>query len=109
TFLTVNTASGATTLTVKNITSFADQQILVIGEFGNEGAEVVYINGTPSGSTITLDSATVFPHSASSSVIVIDFDQVEFTHATGITSATIDATLDTINIVVDTPDFTRYN
>lgn len=109
TFLTVNTASGATSLTVKNITSFADDQILVLGEFANEGAEVVYINGTPSGSTITLDSATVFPHSASSPIIVIDFDQVEFSHATGTTSATIDVTLATVNIVVDTPDFTRYN
>lgn len=109
TFLTVNTASGATTLTVKNITSFADNQILVVGEFGNEGAEIVYINGTPSGSTITLDSGTVFPHSSSSPVIVIDFDQVEFSHATGTTSATIDATLATVNMVVDTPDFTRYN
>lgn len=109
TFLTVNTASGVTSLTVKNITSFADDQILVLGEFGNEGSEVVYINGTPSGSTITLDSATVFPHSASSPIIVIDFDQVEFTHATGTTAGTIDASLATVNIVVDSPDFTRYN
>lgn len=107
TFLTVNTASGATTLTVKNITSFADNQILVVGEFANEGAELVTINGTPSGSTITLDSATVFPHSASSPVIVIDFNQVEFSHATTTTGSKI--VLATVDMVVDSPDFTRYN
>ncbi len=105
-FLTVNTASGATSLTVKNITSFADGDILVLGEFGNEGAEIVYISGTPSGSTITLASATVFPHSASSPVVVLDFNQVEFSHA--VTVAGSKTVLATVDIVVDTPDFTRY-
>jgi hypothetical protein len=107
TFLTVNTASGATTLTVKNLTSFVDNQIIVIGEFANEGAEIATINGTPSSATITLDSATTFPHSASSPVIVIDFDQVEFSHTTTTTGSK--TVLSTVNMVVDTPDFTRYN
>ena len=107
TFLTVNTASGSTTLTVKNITSFVDNQILVIGEFGNEGAELAYINGTPSGSTITLDSAITFPHSSSSPVIVIDFDQVEFSHT--VTTTGGKTVMSTVNMVVDSPDFTRYN
>ena len=106
-FLTVNTAVGVTTLTVKNITSFADNQILVVGEFGNEGAEIVTVNGTPSGSTITLDAVTVFPHSSSSSVIVIDFNQVEFSHTTTTTGSK--TVLATVDMVVDTPDFTRYN
>jgi len=106
-FLTVNTASGASSLTIKNITSFADEQILVVGEFGNEGAEIVYIDGTPSGSTLTLLSPTIFPHSASSPVIVIDFDQVEFSHADSVSG--VKTVMDTVNMVVDTPDFTRYN
>ncbi len=107
TFLTVNTASGVTSFTVKNITSFADDQILVVGEFGNEGAEIVYVSGTPSGSTLSLSTATLFPHSASSPIIVIDFDQVEFSHA--VTKTDSKTTLATVNMVVDTPDFTRYN
>lgn len=107
TYLTVNTAAGVTSLSVKNITSFADDQILVIGQFGNEGAEIVYINGTPSGSTITLSSATIFPHSADSPVIVIDFDQVEFSHSS--TTSGAKTVMATVDIVVDKPDFTRYN
>lgn len=107
TFLNSNTAAGVTSLTVKNITSFADNQILVIGQFGNEGSEIAYVNGTPSGSTIILDSATTFPHSASTPIIVIDFDQVEFSHATTTTGSK--TTMTTVNMVVDTPDFTRYN
>lgn len=107
TFLTVNTASGVTSLTVKNITSFANNDILVIGQFGNEGTEIAYVSGTPSGSTINLTTATTFPHSASTPIIVIDFDQVEFSHATTTTGSK--TTLATVNMVVDTPDFTRYN
>jgi len=107
TFLTTNTPAGVTALSVKNITSFADDQILVIGQFGNEGTEVSYVSGTPSGSAMALDSATNFPHSTDTPVIVIDFDQVEFSHADTVTGSK--TVLATINIVVDTPDFTRYN
>lgn len=106
-FLTVNTAAGATSLVIKNIVSFADNQIIVIGQFGNEGAEVATINGTPSGSNLSLDSATSFPHSADSPVIVIDFNQVEFSHS--VTVGGSKTVLATVDIVVDTPDFTRYN
>jgi hypothetical protein len=106
-FLTVNTASGVTSLSIKNITSFADNQIIVVGQFGNEGTEILTINGTPSGSTLTLDNATTFPHSADSPVIVIDFDQVEFSHS--VTVGGSKTVMATVNMVVDTPDFTRYN
>lgn len=107
TFLTVNTASGVTSLSVKNITSFANNQILVIGQFGNEGTEIAYVNGAPSGSTLTLTTATTYPHSADSPVIVIDFDQVEFSHA--VTTTGSKTVMSTVNMVVDSPDFTRYN
>ena len=58
TVLTADMASGSATLTVKNITGFAINQILVIGNFGNEGAEVIktHASTAPTGSTITLRS-----------------------------------------------------
>lgn len=95
TILTSNTAAGVTSLTVKNITGFADDQILILGELGNQGSEIVAINATPSGSTISLAVATKFPHSASTPVQVIQYDQVEFsTAATVAGSKTVLATVD---------------
>lgn len=83
-FLTADNASGIATLTVKNITGFAINQVLLIGEFGNEGSEIIltHTSTAPTGSTITLASNTVFPHSSSTPVYIINYNQVEFSTAT---------------------------
>lgn len=108
TFLTVDTASGVSSITVKNITGFAINQILVIGEIGNEGSEIIktHTATAPTGSTITLAAATVFPHSAGTQVIVINFDQIEFSTAT--TSGGSKTVLATNSIVADSIT-TNYN
>lgn len=89
TFFAVNTASGVSSLTVKNITGFDVNQILILENLGNEGAEIIatHASTAPSGSTITLAANTVFPHSASASIRVIQYDQVEFSTATTTTGA----------------------
>ncbi len=79
TILTSDTASGSSTLTVKNITGFAINQVILIGEPGNEGSEIIktHTATAPTGSTITLVSNTIFPHSSSTPVRVIRYDSVE--------------------------------
>jgi hypothetical protein len=108
TITTADIASGSGTLTVKNIVGFAINQILLIGEPGNEGSEIIktHISTAPTGSTITLASNTIFPHSASTTIRVINFDQVEISTAATTTGAK--SVLTTISLVADDKD-TQYN
>lgn len=101
TYLASNTASGVTTLTVQNITGFAVNQILIIGGLGNQGSEIVktHASSAPSGTTITLASATLKPHAIGTPVQLIQYDQAEFSH-----SSTIDGSksvLATVSVWAD--------
>lgn len=86
TFLTTDSVSGLNVLTVKDIQNLRINQILFVGQEGNQGSELVksHASTAPSGSTVTLASGTTtkYPHSASTGVILIPYDQVEFSHAT---------------------------
>lgn len=108
TFLTADTAAAVTTLTVKNITGLAINQILLIGDPGNEGSEIVktHTATAPSGSTVTLNAATVFPHSSSTPIYVLKFDQVEISNAP--TVAGVKTILTTASLVADS-ETTDYN
>ena len=108
TFLTSDTASGVSTLTVKNIQGFSTNQILLIGEPGNQGSEIIktHASSAPSGSTITLASSTTLPHSASTFIYVIPFDQVEFSRAATLTGSK--SVLATSNVLAD-QYYTEYN
>ncbi len=83
-FLGAAVAAGAGTITVANINKFAVNKILLIGEVGEEKSEIIktHASSAPSGTTVTLASNTVFAHPANTSVYEIEFDQVEFSHAT---------------------------
>ncbi len=108
TYLTSDTAAGVSALTVKNITGFAINQILVIGQLGNENTEIIktHASTAPTGSTITLAAATVFPHSASTYITAILYDQVEISTATTVSGSK--TVLTTTNIVADS-ETTNYN
>lgn len=108
TFLTTDTASGVTAITVKNITGFAVNQILVIGPIGNENSEIVKTHAStpPSGTTVTLASATLYPHSASTPVTVILYDQIEV--STAATATGSKSVLATVSVAADYP-LTVYN
>lgn len=84
TFFTSDTASGVTAIPVKNTTGFTTNQVLILGNLGNEGSEIVKTHAStpPTTSSITLTAATVYPHSASTNVQLIQYDQVEFSTAT---------------------------
>src|SRR5579872_3970102 len=66
TFLIADSASGSSTITVRNITGFAVNQILLIGEPGLQGSEIIKTHSStaPSGSTITLAANTALAHGA---------------------------------------------
>ena len=83
TYLSADIDAVSATLTVDSIIGFAIDQILLIGEFGSEKSEIIKTSNStaPSGSTITLLNNTVYEHLMGSKVCVIDWDQIEFSHA----------------------------
>jgi hypothetical protein len=101
TYLTTDLASGSASATVKNITGFAVNQVLILGELGNEGTELIYTHAStaPTGSTITFNQNTTFPHSSGTPIYVIDFDKVEISNA--VTSTSTKVVLNTIFLQVD--------
>src|SRR3990167_9465568 len=84
TVLSADAAAGASTLTVQNINKFAVNKILLIGEIGDEQSEIIktHASSAPSGSTITLVTTLTFAHKAGTKVYMIQYDQVELSHAT---------------------------
>ena len=104
TITSADIASNSSTLTVKNILGFAINQILFIGTLGLKGSEIVKTSTSvaPTGSTITLTTGTLQPHSSSTNVYVINYDQVEISW-----SATVNGTktvLTTINLLGDSDE-----
>lgn len=87
--LNADVASGTSTLELYSISQFAVNQILCIGEIGNEGTEIIktHAGTAPSGTTITLASALTKPHAKDTPVYIFAFDQIEFSHATTISGS----------------------
>ena len=108
TVTTVDIASGSSTLTVKNIGGFAVNQILLLDTVGNQGSEIIktHASTVPSGNTITLASNTLYPHSSSTKVTIINFDQVEI--STAATTAGSKSVLTTATLVANALE-TLYN
>lgn len=83
TYVTAQATAGVGTLTVKSITNFAVNQVLLIGDLGGEGSEIIktHATTTPTGTTITLASNLVFTHPIYTKIQVLAYDQVEFSKA----------------------------
>jgi len=108
TYLTAEVLSGVGALTVKSITGFAINQILLIGELGDENSEIIKTHGStaPTGSTITLAANLAKSHSPYTKVTVLLYDQIEFSHADSIVGTKTVAA--TSAIQADAED-TRYD
>lgn len=108
TFLTTDISSGGSTLTVQSITGYAINQIICIGEIGEENTEIVKTHNAtaPSGTTITLLSNLAFSHNRGTKIYIIDYDQIEISWSLII--AGVKDILDTINIQADQSE-TLYN
>jgi len=83
TFLTSDTVAGVTTLIVKDPTNVRVNQVLLVGKEGVQGGELIKTHASTavSGSVVTLASAIQYPHSASTPIKVVDYDQLEFSWA----------------------------
>lgn len=93
TFLSADVLANANTITVQNVANFAINQILLIGDLGNQNSEIIRTSAsTPPNSTsqiITLASNLQFAHTASTPITTLYFDQVEFSHATTATGTPV--------------------
>lgn len=87
--LTDDIAASGSSLTVKDIDGFAVNKILLIGELGVEGSEIIETHAAtgPTGTTVTLASGCEFAHSAGTKVYIIEYDQVEISHADTVAGA----------------------
>jgi hypothetical protein len=84
TFIIADAIEGDTSIGVANITNFAINQILLIGEVGNQNSEIIKTSASvaPASQSIELASALIFDHAANTPVTVLRYDQVEFSTAT---------------------------
>ena len=100
TYLSADMPAGSSTLTVQNISNFAINQILLIGDPGNQNSEIVktHTSTAPTGTTITLAANTVFAHTASTPVTTLYFDRVEIS-----TAATVSGSKTTLLAATATP------
>jgi len=107
-YLTSEAASAATTLTVKSISEFAIEQILLIGELGDENSEIILTHATtaPSGTTVTLASGLVKTHDPYTKVKVMLYNQIEVSHAT---TKTGEKTVLTTKDIQPESEETRYD
>ena len=108
TYLTAEATAAGTTLTVKSISNFAINLVLLVGEMADENSEIIktHASTAPTGTTVTLASALVKTHAPYTRVRVMLYDQVEISHAT--TVAGSKTVLATIDIQPETPE-TRYD
>lgn len=83
-FSSLSSTGTGSTLSVYSIADFAVDQVLLLGEFGQEGSEIVHTHaGTaPTGTTVTLASALTKSHPKDTKVYILPYNQVEFSHAT---------------------------
>lgn len=83
TSLSSGATSGGSTLTVYSIANIAVDNVLLIGEFGQEGSEIINTHATtsPSGTTVTLVTTLTKSHPKDTKVYVIPYDQAQFYHA----------------------------
>ena len=87
TFMTIDQTAVGTSLTSGSIVGISDGDYILLGEFGQDTAEIVRVSGAPSGSTITLTGNTVFVHLRNTPIYRLDRNQVEFSRATTLTGS----------------------
>lgn len=76
TWLGDNYTSG-TSITVKNSTGFADDDLILVGEMGQERTEITALTATPPSVTTMTITAMDFPHSKDTPVAKIIFDTAD--------------------------------
>jgi hypothetical protein len=109
TFLTQLEASGTTTLHVKNANGYATNQWAVqLGKTGEEQSEIgVLSNAAPSGTTLTLGTATNFSHPTDTPVYAVKFNKIIWLRS--ITGTAGAATAFATTTITPDSEFTQYD
>jgi len=110
TYLTAAVDAAATTLTVAAIdtVSWVNADYILIGEFGEETAEIKAINAATAAGTSLTTTALTFTHPIGTKVYHLDYNQVRFVHSTSAQSADID-TANLATLAIEPSNlFTRY-
>mgnify|MGYP001580893416 CR=1 FL=1 len=109
TYITSASAAAATTLTVRDNAGFSNSlggDMLLIGNFGDEQAEIKEVDGAiTAGTSLTVTAAT-FAHPINTPVRKIIFDQIEI-YGNSSASSSGSTLITTINIDVSSP-YTEY-
>lgn len=109
-YLAFNYASGVTTMEIVNANSFADDDFILLGNFGSETAEIVQIDTvTASTNSFTLVAATKFAHSESTQVTILKYNTVQFYNAPTTTFITSNPVTSYIDIQADDFYTTTYD
>ncbi len=74
-FFEADVAAGLTTITA-NGSFFSANQYIILGQPGQEKSEIVKINSV-NNTTISLVSATIFPHNRGDVITLIEYNQIE--------------------------------
>lgn len=87
--LKVTANSGDTSVSVYSIAEFAINKILLFGNLGEEGSEIIktHASTAPTGNTVTLVSALQKSHPKDTPVYILPYDQIEISHADTIDGA----------------------
>ena len=94
TFITSDVSSGGADIVLDNPSEYSAGKLVLIGKFGNETSEIAEVDSVSS-STITLTTNLSFSHSQGAVVYVIDYDQIEISHAATTTGTkTVLSTID---------------
>lgn len=73
---------------LQSYVGFLDNQALLIEDLGSETGEIVTVNGTPNVNTgAILDAVLARAHPVGCKVYVLDYDQIELSHATTVTGS----------------------
>jgi len=110
TYLTQTEGAGTTTLHIKNANGFSSQWAVQMGKTGEEQSEIkVLAAGAPSGTTLTLATASTYEHPADTPVYAVKYDKIIFKVATTGTAGTAVAiSSGTVNLTPDS-DYTNFD
>ena len=104
TYLTQQENLGTTAFHVRNATGFAaNQWAIQAGKTGEEKSEILVISGgAPSGTTLSLGTASVLDHPTDTPIYAIKYDKVIFNRSTsGTSGAAVPFTSSTVSITPD--------
>jgi len=109
-YLSTNYSSGIDSIIITNSEGFADDDYILLGEFGSETTEIVKVTTvTAATHTLALAANTKFSHSESTKVSIIRYNQVRFFHTDTATFSATDPVTAYVDIQADSTHSKGYD